>query len=68
MANRERPKKLFIELTPAGDELKDIAAEVPCEMEGCLKLDADELMELKKLLDKAIMQMDEDICTGSGRR
>lgn len=50
-------RKLFIELTVAGDALKDRATEVPCEMEGCLKLERDELEQLKKLLDKAIIQM-----------
>ncbi|MBO4229649.1 MAG: MarR family transcriptional regulator [Clostridia bacterium] len=49
-------RKLFIELTAAGDALKDRAIEVPCEMDGCLKLDATERMQLKKLLDKAIIQ------------
>ena len=51
-------RKLFVELTAAGNALKDQATEVPCEMEGCLKLDRDELMQLKKLLDKAIMNME----------
>ena len=51
-------RKLFIELTAEGDALKDRAIEVPCEMDGCLKLDATERMQLKKLLDKAIIQME----------
>ena len=51
-------RKLFIELTPAGEALKDRATEVPSEMQGCLKLERDELMQLKKLLDKAIIQME----------
>ena len=44
-------RKLFIELTPAGEALKDSATEVPCKMAGCLKLDEDKLRQLKKLLD-----------------
>lgn len=52
-------RKLFIELTAAGSALKDLATEVPCEIEGCLKLDAEELAQLKKLLDKAIIKMEE---------
>ena len=51
-------RKLFIELTPAGEALKDRATKVPREMEGCLKLDADELVQFKRLLDKAIIQME----------
>ncbi len=51
-------RKLFIELTAAGDALKDQAAEVPCEMEGCLKLAQDEQLLLKELLNKAIIRME----------
>ena len=54
-------RKLFIELTAAGNALKDQATAVPCEMEGCLKLEPDELMQLKKILDKAIIQMEVSI-------
>ena len=59
---RIRPKtnerKLFVELTAVGEALKDQATEVPCEMEGCLKLERDELIQLKKILDKAIIKME----------
>lgn len=51
-------RKLFIELTAAGAALKDQAANVPCEMEGCLKLTQDELLQLKTILDKAIIRME----------
>ncbi|MBQ7549333.1 MAG: MarR family transcriptional regulator [Clostridia bacterium] len=51
-------RKLFIELTAAGNALKDQATAVPCEMKDCLKLEHNELMQLKKLLDKAIIQME----------
>ncbi|MBR5717851.1 MAG: MarR family transcriptional regulator [Clostridia bacterium] len=51
-------RKLFIELTAAGDALKDKATEVPCEMEGCLNLAQDEQLKLKELLDKAIINME----------
>lgn len=51
-------RKLFIELTEAGEALKDRATEVPCKMKGCLKLEPDELAQLKKLLNKAIIQME----------
>ena len=52
-------RKLFIELTEAGNALKDQAIEVPCEMEGCLNLAQDELVQLKELLDKAIQKTEE---------
>ena len=51
-------RKLFIELTAAGDALKDRAIEVSCEMKGCMKLTHDEQQQLKKLLDKAIIRME----------
>ena len=60
---RVRPEtnenKLFIELTPEGDSLKDQATAVPSEMKDCLKLAKDELVQLKELLDKAIIGMEE---------
>ena len=51
-------RKLFIELTAAGDALKDQATDVPRKMKGCLKLAQDELLQLKGLLDKAIIKME----------
>ena len=51
-------RKLFVELTAEGDALKDLATEVPCEMEGCLNLAQDEQRKLKELLDKAIIKME----------
>ena len=50
--------KLFVELTYAGDALKDQAIGVPCEMEGCLNLTYDEQRKLKELLDKAMIKME----------
>lgn len=59
---RNRPetneRQLFIELTEEGQALKDKATAVPCEMSGCLKLTQEETLQLKKLLDKAIIQME----------
>ena len=52
-------RKLFIKLTAAGHGLRDQAIEVPCEMEGCLNLTQEELMQLKELLDKTIIKMEE---------
>ena len=51
-------RKLLIELTAAGHALKDQSTEVPSEMEGCLKLAQDEQLQLKELLDKAIIKME----------
>ena len=51
-------RKLFVELTAVGQALKDKATVVPCEMNGCLKLTQEETLLLKKLLDKAIIQME----------
>jgi DNA-binding MarR family transcriptional regulator len=51
-------RKLFVELTEAGEALKDQATGVPCEMEGCLKLTPEEQLQLKELLDKAIIKME----------
>ena len=60
---RSRPKtnerKLFVELTAAGDVLRDQATEVHYEMKGCLNLAQDEQLKLKELLDKAIIKMEE---------
>ena len=51
-------RRLFIDLTPKGADLKDQALNVPCEMEGCLNLEQDEQRKLKELLDKAITKME----------
>ena len=51
-------RKLLVELTEEGEALKDQAIEVPCEMAGCLNLAPDEQLQLKKLLDKAIIKME----------
>ena len=53
-------RKLFIELTAAGESLKDEAVRVPCAMEGCLHLSEEEMIQLKMLLDKAVAGMKEE--------
>ncbi len=59
--NRIRPesneRKLLISLTEQGADLKDKAVNVPREMDGCIPLSEEELILLKKLLDKALMKM-----------
>ena len=53
-------RRLFISLTEAGEALKDEAVKVPRVMGGCLDLPEEELLQLKRLLDKAL--------SGFGRR
>ena len=59
--NRERPEsnenKLLLSLTVQGSALKDQALSVPCAMEGCIDLPEEELLQLKELLDKALLKM-----------
>ncbi|MBO6148293.1 MAG: MarR family transcriptional regulator [Lachnospiraceae bacterium] len=62
LINRTRPldneRKLFISLTEEGEALKEKAVKVPEAMQGCIDLSAEELMQLKRLLDKALKKMD----------
>ena len=64
LINRERPenneRKLFLTLTEQGELLKEKAVEVPCAMEGCIDLPMEELKQLKYLLDKALIRMDQE--------
>ena len=59
--DRTRPdsneRKLFLSLTQAGEDLKDRALEVPHAMRECLDLPEEELVQLKQLLDKALVRM-----------
>ncbi|MCR5421920.1 MAG: MarR family transcriptional regulator [Lachnospiraceae bacterium] len=54
--NNER--KLTVELTQAGKELKEKALAVPGQMDGCIPLEEEELVTLKDLLDKAMTKME----------
>lgn len=62
LISRMRPddneRKLFISLTEEGEILKEKAVAVPQAMEGCIDLDAEELIQLKYLLDKALARME----------
>ncbi|MBP3793112.1 MAG: MarR family transcriptional regulator [Ruminococcus sp.] len=64
LVNRTRPddneRKLLITLTEQGEKLKDKAINVPRAMKGCIDLDKDELIQLKHLLDKALIRMEEE--------
>ncbi|MBQ3461927.1 MAG: MarR family transcriptional regulator [Clostridia bacterium] len=59
--NRTRPEfnenKLMISLTEQGEVLKEKAVFVPQMMDGCIPLSSEELTVLKKLLDKALINM-----------
>ncbi len=52
-------RQLFISLTTEGEKLKDDALRVPAQMEGCINLPQEELLLLKRLLDKALKNMEE---------
>ena len=52
-------RKLMLELTPEGRALREEALKVPEQMNGCIPLSYDELMELKALLKKALSNMDQ---------
>ncbi len=52
-----RERKLFLSLTEKGTALRERALEVPGQMNGCIDLPAEELMQLKTLLDKALSRM-----------
>ena len=59
--NRDRPKhnerQLILTLTKEGEALKEKARKVPEEMDGCIPLPAEELIQLKTLLDKILVNM-----------
>lgn len=59
--NRERPdsneRKLFVSLTDTGKSLEEIAVKIPQAMQGCINLSKEEMVELKRLLDKALSSM-----------
>ena len=62
--NRTRPEnnenRLFLSLTEQGDALRNKAIDVPREVDGCIPLSDEELAVLKKLLDKALVRMEQN--------
>ena len=62
LVNRVRPesneRKLFLSLTEQGLAMREKALAVPAAMQGCLDLEPEEMLLLKKLLDKALIRMD----------
>ncbi|MBR2794402.1 MAG: MarR family transcriptional regulator [Solobacterium sp.] len=63
MVKRIRPetdeRTLMIELSEAGDALREKAVNVPAAMQGCLDLTPEEIVQLKTILDKALARMEE---------
>ena len=53
----ENERKLFISLTEEGEALKEKALSVPQAMRSCIDLPEEELLELKRLLEKALGRM-----------
>lgn len=51
-------RKLFLSLTKEGEALKEKALAVPEAMQGCIDLPQEELLQLKYLLEKALIRMD----------
>ena len=59
---RVRPEnnenKLFLSLTAEGEALKVKAIDVPAQMQGCISLPEEDLLQLKALLTRALAGMD----------
>ena len=55
---KENERKLFVSLTEEGEALKEKALAVPYAMGGFIDLPQEELLCLKTLLDKALINMD----------
>ena len=54
----DNERKLFLSLTEEGEKLREKAKLVPGQMQGCLPLEWEELVQLKALLDRALKNMD----------
>ena len=54
--NNER--KLFLNLTPDGEALRQKALSVPSAMRGCIQMPTEELLLLRELLNKALRSME----------
>lgn len=52
-------RKLYLSLTEQGLALEEKAQEVPAAMEGCVRLSEEELLQLRSLLNKALLAMEE---------
>lgn len=56
--SREDERNLIVSVTPAGEKLKERAAEIPARMAQCLKLDPEEATQLYRLLYKMLDRTD----------
>lgn len=50
----EDERVLIVEITESGEKLKEQAAEIPGKIVGCVKLDAEEAVQLYRLLYKLL--------------
>ena len=55
----EDERVLIVEITEAGEELKERAVSVPEKIAGCVRLDTEEAMQLYRLLYKILAVMNE---------
>ena len=51
-------RKLFLNLTPDGEALKQKALAVPCAMRDCIQMPTEELLLMRELLNKALRSME----------
>ena len=62
LVERIRPESdertLFLKLTPEGEALKQKALAVPPAMNGCIQMPKEELLQLRSLLNKALLSME----------
>ena len=63
LVSRERSatdaRQLMVSLTPAGEALKQRAAQVPLAIGGCIDLALEEAIQLRQLLDKVLRNVHE---------
>ena len=57
----EDQRSLSVALTPAGEALKDEALSVPGRMANCLGLSGEEALQLGKLLDKVLNNIEKEL-------
>lgn len=55
----EDERVLIVEITEAGEALKERAVSIPGKIVGCIRLDAEEAVQLYRLLYKVLAAMDE---------
>ena len=61
---RERSKiderTLIVTLTKSGEELKEMALEIPVGMRGCLNINDEEMTQLRNMLNKILSEIGEE--------